>query len=105
MPKFVMVVTSSSLPGREVDYATWYDNTHIKDICSVEGVTSGRRIVALPEASPNPPPGSQLAIYEIETDDPSKVMAEIGQRSQSGEFEMTDVIDLQSAQIWFYRQD
>lgn len=103
MATFTMVVTSSAKPGRETDYASWYDNVHIKDICSVTGVKSGRRLVALPEASPNPPPGAQIAIYEIETDDPGKIMEEIGRRSASGEFAMTDAIDLDSARIWFYR--
>ena len=105
MPKFAMVAASRAKPGRDAEYAEWYDTIHIKDICSVTGVKSGRRMTALPEVSPNTPPGSYLAIYEIEVDDPATVLAEMMQRSQAGEFRMTDSIDRESAQIWFYRQD
>lgn len=104
MGHYTMVVASSGKEGREAEYASWYDNVHIKDVCSVTGVKSGRRLVALPDASPNNPPAAQIAIYEIETDDPSRIMQEIGQRTASGEFQMSDSIDLTSTQIWFYSQ-
>lgn len=103
MAKYMMVVTSSSKPGQEAAYGDWYDNVHIKDICKLNGVKSGKRLVASPEVSPNPPPGGQLAIYEIETDDVGKVLEEMTQRVMSGEFGMTDTIDAESAQIWFYQ--
>ena len=105
MPKFVMVAASKAKEGRDAEYTEWYDTIHIKDICSITGVKSGRRLTALPEVSPNTPPGAYLATYEIEADDPSSVLAEMMQRSQAGEFTMTDSIDMESAQIWFYRQD
>lgn len=104
MPNYTMIVASSSKEGREAEYESWYDNIHIKDVFSVTGVKSGRRLAARPDASPNPPPGAQIAIYEIETDDPVSIMQEIGQRTGSGEFGMTDAIDLQSTRIWFYSQ-
>ena len=102
MAKYVMVVPSSAKPGRDDDYNTWYDGRHIHDICAVPGVISGRRFDADP-ASPNPVPGRYLAIYEIETDDITSVLVGMGERGASGEMPLSDALDVESAQIWFYK--
>ena len=103
MPKYVMVVPSTAKSGRDDEYNDWYDSTHIHDICSLPGVKSGRRFTAF-EGSPNPTPGPYLAIYEIETDDLQGLMAEMFRRSQAGEMSVSDALDFESAQIWFYQE-
>lgn len=105
MAKFVMVVTSSAKDGRDDEYNAWYDNTHIHDICAIPGVVSGRRLDAVP-VTPNPQPADYLAIYEIEidADNPGPVLQEMMKRSEAGEMEMTDSLDLESANIWMYKQ-
>jgi hypothetical protein len=100
--KFLMVVTSGAKDGRDAEYNDWYDSTHLGDICSIPGVTSGRRYDAIPQ-SPNPQPAPYLAIYEIEADDPGTVMAEMARRAQAGEFLMSDALDIETAQIWLYK--
>ena len=98
-----MVVTSAAKDGRDAEYNDWYDNTHLADICSLPGVTSGRRYDAIPQ-TPNPQPAPYLAIYEIEADDPASVLTELMRRSQAGEISMTDAVDVANAQIWMYQQ-
>src|SRR5262245_22556187 len=102
MGKYVMVVPSSAKPGRDDDYNSWYDSTHIHDICAIPGVVSGRRFDARPDVSMVPPPASYLAIYEIETDDIAGVMGEMGRRASAGEMAMSDALDIESAGIWIY---
>ena len=102
MARYVMVVPSAAKPGREDDYNEWYDSRHIHDICAIPGVISGRRFTA-EAASPNPTPAKYMAIYEIETDDITSVLAGMGQRAAAGEMPMTDALDLDTAQIWFYK--
>jgi len=102
MAKYVMVVPSSAKPGREDDYNEWYNSRHIHDICAIPGVISGRRFDADP-ASPNPVPARYLAIYEIETDDIMTVLAGMGQRAAEGNMPLSDALDTDSAQIWFYK--
>ncbi len=101
MGKFVMVVASSAKPGRDDDYNTWYDTDHIHEICTLPGVKSGKRYNAV-ASSPNPVPGPYLAIYEIETDDITSVLAEMGRRAGSGEMSSSDALDYESAKMWFY---
>ena len=102
MGKFLMVVTSGAKDGRDAEYNDWYDTTHLHDICSIPGVTSGRRYDAIPQ-SPNPQPAPYLAIYEIEADDPGTVMGEMMRRAQAGEFVMSDALNIEQAQIWLYK--
>jgi hypothetical protein len=104
MGKYMLVVASSAKPGREEEYADWYVNVHMPDVCSAAGVKSGRRIVAMSD-SPMPTPGSQLAIYELDVDHPGSVIAEIQKRTAAGEFAMTDSIDSATVKIWFYEAD
>lgn len=103
MGKYLMVVTSSAKPGREDDYNAWYDGTHLAEICSLPGVTSGRRYDAI-AATPHPQPTPYMAIYEIEAEDPTSVLAEMMRRSQAGEMSMNDALDTESAKIWMYEQ-
>jgi hypothetical protein len=100
MGKFVMVVASSALPGRDDEYNTWYDGEHLRDICALPGVISGRRFNAVP--SPSPLPGQYLALYEIETDDVGTLLAEMGRRAAAGGMAVSDALDRDSAKMWFY---
>ena len=101
--KFVLVVPSSATKGRDDEYNDWYDNRHIHDLLAIPGVKSGRRFVAS-AASPMAPPANYLAMYEIESDDPAAVMAELNRRSAEGVIPITDAIDLTTAQLWVFEE-
>ena len=89
-------------PGRDDEYNDWYDNVHFGDICAIPGVKSGRRFDATPLAVGKP--GLRyLAIYEIETDDPTSVMAEMGKRAANGVIRQSDALDAEGAVLWFYK--
>ncbi len=103
MGKYVMIAQSAALPGREDEYDVWYDAVHIRDICALPGVTSGRRFAATPFAMPSPG-APRLAIYEIETDDMAEFMAEMGRRSEAGEITRSDAMDRSAAKLWFYEE-
>lgn len=102
MGKFVMVVQSQALPGRDDDYNDWYDNQHFHDICAIPGVTSGRRLEATPIAMGDP--GLKyLALYEIEADDAGAFMAEMGRRGAEGLMPVSDALDGPAARLWIYQ--
>lgn len=103
MAKYLMVVTSGAKEGRDEEFNAWYDGTHIHDICAIPGIAAGQRWDAL-EGSPNPAPAPYLAIYEIEADDPTQVVAELGRRAAAGEIEQTESLDFDTAKIWLYKK-
>lgn len=102
MGKFLMVVTSDAKDGRDEEYNAWYDSTHLADICSIPGVTGGKRYDAIP-TTPNPQPTPYLAIYEIEADDPASVLGELMKRAEAGQIVMSDALDAENAKIWMYK--
>lgn len=101
MGKFLMVIPSSALPGRDQEYNDWYDNEHLGDVLKVPGIISGRRYNALP-ISPAPAPAKHLSIFELEADDPAAVLGEMMRRVQEGEISMTADIDPSTVQIWLF---
>ncbi len=103
MAKYVLVVPSAAQPGQDDAYNAWYDTTHLADLLAIPGVISGRRFEPA-EFSPNPPPATYLAIYEIETDNPAAIFEEMMRKSQSGEMQVSDALDQSSAQLWLYKQ-
>lgn len=102
MGKYLLAVPSSAHAGRDDEYNDWYDREHLADVCAIPGVISGRRFDAL-STSPGQPPAACLALYEIETDDPMTVLAELGQRVSSGEAKISSALDPSSAAMWLYK--
>ena len=103
MGKYVLLATSAVRDGRQEEFDTWYDTVHLREVCDVPGIKSGRRFVVDP-ASPNRPNAPNIAIYEIETDDPAAVIAEIGRRAQAGEMVISPALDPTYAGMTIYEQ-
>jgi hypothetical protein len=79
MARFQFVVLTRAAPGREAEFDDWYDNRHLPDVVAVEGVVSARRfnIEQQSETDFAAPSWRSLAIYELEADDPQRVIAAI----------------------------
>ena len=64
MPKGIIYVeTMPASPDREAEYHKWYNDTHLEQILSVEGIVSARRF------APTDGNGPFIAIYELDCDD------------------------------------
>ena len=90
MGKYILLATGSMREGMKAEYDKWSDDVHLPDICSVPDVKSGRRFAVHPAT---PADRTNLSIYEIETDDPVAVLAEIGGRVQSGQLVLPPALD------------
>jgi hypothetical protein len=102
MGKYLLVVPSSAITGRNAEYDDWYENTHIAEFLALPGVVSLRRFEAMPN-SPSPVPGEYLALIEIETDDPRSIFAAMGQRAQAGTMSPpSPALDMSSVSFWLY---
>jgi hypothetical protein len=98
-----MVVQSNAKPGRDDDYNAWYDGAHFKEICALPGIIGGRRFAAT-DANFGPAGQPYLAIYEVETEDPRLLLAEMGKRGAEGKMTQSDALDVESSVLWFYKQ-
>jgi hypothetical protein len=82
MARYLFVVNSNPVEGREQEYNDWYSNRHLADLLALPGVVSARRFV-LEDAqlSDVPRPFKYLALYEVETDQLQEFIGELFSRS------------------------
>ena len=79
MPKGIIYVeTMPASPDKEADYHKWYNDTHLEQILSVEGVVSARRF------APSDGNGPFIAIYELDADDLDAVVTRMGELGARG---------------------
>lgn len=75
MARYVYTVFSNAVAGREDEYNSWYTERHLDDVLRIPGFVAAQRFrLALEDAAA---PARYLAIYELETDDPRKALAEL----------------------------
>jgi hypothetical protein len=80
--RYLFVVNSNPVDGREQEYNEWYSNRHLADLRALPGVVSARRFVLndvqLAEARQ---PFKYIALYEVETDDLQDFIGQLISRS------------------------
>jgi hypothetical protein len=80
MPKGIMYVETMPVsPDKEADYHKWYNDTHLAQIVSVDGIVSARRF------APTDGNGPFIAIYELDCDDLDAAVQRLGELGASGE--------------------
>ena len=85
-----LFVFSNPAAGREDEYNDWYDNTHLGEVLQVPGFVAAQRYRVGP-ALVGSLPHRYLAVYEIEGDDPSTALAELGKAA--GTMNMSEAFD------------
>ncbi len=80
MARYVLVVHSNAVEGREDEYNDWYSNRHLDDLRALSGVTSARRLKLANRQMRTQSAFKYLAMYEIEADDVDAVIDELYSR-------------------------
>lgn len=74
MERWLLTVESNCYdPSREKEFNDWYNNIHLPDILETPGFV---RAVRYENTNPAEGQGKFLAMYEIETDDLARTLAE-----------------------------
>jgi hypothetical protein len=93
MAKFKMIALTTPVPGKEDAYHEWYQKVHLPQLTSFDGIDSAQRyklVAKMMGADDN----QYLAVYDIETDDPAKLLGAIGEASAAGKLTQTDASDM-----------
>jgi hypothetical protein len=84
---------------REAEYHKWYNDTHLAEICSVDGIVSARRF------APTDGTGPFIAIYELDCDDLDAVVQRLGELGASGKMSSLKLLNMDKPPIpKVYRQ-
>ena len=100
MGRYVYVVMTNPAEGREREYNTWYDEIHLRDVCSAPGFIGARRFRLVDGHSQH----RYLALYEMETDDPQRDLAALSALAGTDRMRMSDALDLERASATLVEQ-
>jgi hypothetical protein len=96
MAKHIFVVFTDPVVGREAEYNEWYTHQHLKDVLGIPGFVAAQRF-KLAEGPANNLPGSYLAVYEIEADDPAVPVAALNAAAQDGRMFISSALSVATA--------
>ncbi len=90
-----MLAFTNPVPGREAEFVEWYDGRHLQDLLALPGFVSAQRF-ALTDATGlgKTPEWCSLALYELDTDDPDGLMAEVRARLGTETMPVSDALDV-----------
>jgi hypothetical protein len=93
MAKHILVVVSNpATAAQEEEYNNWYSEKHLADVLDVPGFVAAQRFRLNLEAAKSLP-GPYLAIYEMETDDPTTTFANLEQATNTGKMPISPALD------------
>jgi hypothetical protein len=101
--RFKLIVFSSPTAGREEDYNKWYTGTHLKDVVESPGFVSAQRF-RLQKVAGGQFRHKYLAIYDVDADDPDKVMAELGSRAGTSAMVISDALDSTTLDVAMFEE-
>jgi hypothetical protein len=94
MPKGIIYLETRPVsPDRVEEYHEWYNDTHLEEICSVEGIVSARRF------APTDGDGPFIAIYELDCDDLDAVVGRLRELGASGKMSSLKYLDMATPPI------
>jgi hypothetical protein len=89
MPRGIIYLETKPVsPDREAEYHKWYNDTHLAEICSVDGVVSARRFAPIDGNGPF------IAIYELDCDDLDAVVPRMRELGASGKMSSLELLNM-----------
>jgi hypothetical protein len=94
MPRGIIYLETMPVSGdREAEYHKWYNDVHLAEIVSVEGIVSARRF------APTDGKGPFIAIYELDCDDLDAVVQRLGELGASGKMSSLELLNMDTPPI------
>ncbi|PXW24482.1 UNVERIFIED_CONTAM: hypothetical protein DES50_12610 [Williamsia faeni] len=104
--KFIQIVYSNPLEGRDDEFNEWYDNVHIPELLAIPGMLSAQRYTLRDTEIYRAPGGSvpdqrYAIIYEMEGE-VEVIMTKIREAVASGQIHMHESLDMNSWKLAFW---
>jgi hypothetical protein len=94
MPRGIIYLETMPVSSdREAEYHKWYNDVHLAEIVSVDGIVSARRF------APTDGNGPFIAIYEIDCDDLDAVVQRLGELGAGGKMSSLELLDMSTPPI------
>ncbi len=103
MRHFKMLVFSEPFPGQEDEFNAWYTGRHLADICALPGFTSAQRF-KLHSVTMGTALNPNLAIYDVETDDPEWVIENMFANRDTPAMPISPAFNLDATTVMLYEE-
>ena len=102
MARHVIVVMTNVWKERHDEYNEWYDSVHVPDLLKIPGVVAAQRFRAGPPllSTVEGSPYGYLSLYELETDDLPRVLADLEKAMPS--MAITKAIDIKDVSAYAF---
>jgi hypothetical protein len=109
MGRYLLVVQTNAIEGRDREFNDWYDQLHIPELLAVPGVVAARRYElgehqlgnGMEPMMSSSQPFRYLAIYEIETQDDENWIRELETRIRTAQMQTSDALSpIFAAAMW-----
>ena len=103
MRRFKMLVFSEPFEGRDDEFNAWYTGSHLDDLVALAGFTSAQRFT-LHSVSMGSTLNRYLAIYDVETDDPDWVIANMFAARDTPAMPISPAFNLDATSLMLYEE-
>ena len=103
MRRFKMLVCSEPCGGRADEFNEWYTNQHLDDLVALPGFTSAQRF-KLHSVSMGTTLNKDLAIYDVETDDPDWVIENMFAARDTPAMPMSPAFNIDPTSVMLYEE-
>lgn len=104
MKKYMLIVMSNPIQGKDEDYKKWYIEQHIPDCLKIKGFVNGKLLAS---TEPQHPIQKQIqykyvAVFNIETNAIDVLINELKNRMNTPFMLFSDTFDFQNFHIQFF---
>lgn len=103
MRKFKLVVFTEAHDGQEQEFNDWYTGRHLEDVCALEGFTSAQRF-KLHSVTMGKALNDYMAIYDVETDDPDRVVENLFAKQDTDEMPISPALNMDNVSVFLYEE-
>jgi hypothetical protein len=101
MARYLFVVFTKPVPGREDEFNDWYTNTHLDDVLDLGDYVSAQRFKFV-YSSGEEPSREYMALYEVETDDPVETQRRLIEVVATDAMPFSPAIDRSMSVGWYF---
>lgn len=102
MSRYVFVVMTNSVEGKDDEFNEWYTGRHLADVVALPPYVSARRYRLASTSPEQEAPHRYLALYEVETDDLDETRKLLASVVRTDAMPWTDSIDDKTIKGWYY---
>jgi len=100
--KYVFIVYTNPIPGKEAEFNEWYDATHIPDVLRIPGFISAKRYKYESVANTSQSTHPYVALYMVDTDDVHATQAALTAAANTQAMPISDTLDLEAVKATYF---